>query len=397
MAKKCNDIVIIGAGLIGLCLAPILSQLKLKIVLIDQNQFLSINSTKNDLRTVAISYGTKLLLEKFNIWIKIKKHVQCIENIRVINRDSSSRIFFENNYNKDSMGYIIEHSTFKQELIKLIKNDKKIKIMENSSVENIFKTKNNITVQTKNNKKIISKLLVAADGRSGFIKSFLKTPTYNYEYNQSALVTNLQHLKNHNNTAYEIFLKNGPLATLPMKRQSKKIFKSSLIWSEKNTYIKDLCYADNSLLKDIIEEKVFPYLGKIHSLENIKIFPLRAHINRKFFDDRTVFVGDSAHSIHPIAGQGWNLGMRDVKYLVILLEKYSRIGLDIGSKKILEDYDNQRFADVFSMFCITHGLNKIFANKSFLINEIRSLGFKYINKNRKLNDKLVNYAMGVNL
>ena len=132
-------------------------------------------------------------------------------------------------------------------------------------------------------------------------------------------------------------------------------------------------------------------------IDSFKMFPLSAHVCRKFYNKRIVLVGDSAHSIHPIAGQGWNLGMRDVKYLVETLYESKKFGLDIGSLEILKKYNNNRFADVSSMLFITHSLNKVFLSKSNFINNLRSIGFNYINKRKKITSSLVNYAMGVNL
>ena len=128
-----------------------------------------------------------------------------------------------------------------------------------------------------------------------------------------------------------------------------------------------------------------------------KIFDLNAHMCRKFFFKRVALIGDSAHSIHPIAGQGWNLGVRDIKYLIESLNEYRSLGLDLGSLELLKNYNDNRFTDVSSMFFITHSLNKIFLSKSKFVNSLRSLGFDYINSRKKITNSLVNYAMGVNL
>ena len=129
----------------------------------------------------------------------------------------------------------------------------------------------------------------------------------------------------------------------------------------------------------------------------MKIFPLSAHICRRFYDQRILFIGDAAHSLHPIAGQGWNLGIRDIKYLVETFEKSKELGLDIGSLQVLKKYNDKRFTDTSNLLFITHGLNKIFSCKLKTFDIIRSIGFDYISSNRKLNKKLVNYAMGISL
>ena len=397
MKIKNSDVLILGGGLTGLCLASVLSNLDLQMILIDQHKITSKHHTKKDLRTVAISYGTKLFLEKHGIWNDLKKEVQPIETIKVLNRNIDSNILFDNLHNNDAMGYIIRHSIFKDKLIKRIRSCNNIKIYQNTTIKNLLQEENNVAVIIEEKIKILSKLLIASDGKNSFIQSFCNLTKHKINYDQSALVLNFQHSKNHNNTAYEIFLPNGPLATLPVKTNKKRIFTSSLIWSENKEFINHLQNLSKSFIKDVIEEKTFPYLGKIISIENIKVFNLNAHICQKFYDKRIVLVGDSAHSIHPIAGQGWNLGIRDVKYIYDLIKEHSQIGIDIGSKSILRKYNDARFTDVFSMLCITHGLNKIFSNKYIITNQLRSLGFSYINNNRKLTKQFVNYAMGINL
>tara|TARA_Y100000590_G_C15689725_1_gene1002986 strand:+ start:404 stop:1594 length:1191 start_codon:yes stop_codon:yes gene_type:complete len=396
MAKKCEDITIIGGGLIGLFLAPILAKLNFKVALVDKEKIVQKTNIENDSRTTAISLGTKLFLEKYGIWKKISRYAEPINQIEVLNRESNSNIFFNNNISKSPMGFIVENKTIKKILIEKIKSTKNINIFDSTEINNIIPNSNSILVNSVNNV-IESKLVIAADGKNSFIKSLYKFPSYNIKYNQAALVTNIQHSKNHKNTAFEIFLPNGPLAMLPMKSFKKNIYKSSLIWTENISTINKMKKMELDSVKDLIEENIYKYLGKVLKIDSFKVFPLSAHVCRKFYNKRIVLVGDSAHSIHPIAGQGWNLGMRDVKYLVETLYESKKFGLDIGSLEILKKYNNNRFADVSSMLFITHSLNKVFLSKSNFINNLRSIGFNYINKRKKITSSLVNYAMGVNL
>ena len=395
--KKNNyEILIIGGGLIGLCLAVMLGKLNTRILLMDKEKISSTKSIYKDTRTVAVSFGTKLLLEKHNIWKNVLPHAQPINQIRVLNRNENSALNFDGKHINNPMGFIVKHSILKKILIKRIKGKRNIDILEHSKIEKIIQNQNNVIVEI-NNYKIAGKVLLAADGSNSLIKSICKIPSYSTDYKQSALALNFRHSKSHKNIAYEIFLPNGPLATLPMKTYKKNIYKSSLIWSENIKYENYLKQANKNYLKDIIEEKVQPYLGDVISLDDVKIFPLKAHICRRFADHRIVLVGDAAHSIHPIAGQGWNLGMRDVKYLFETFKNFSELGEDLGSPEALKSYSNRRFKDVYSMFFITHNLNKIFSSKSKIVSHIRSLGFKYINSNSKLTNSLVSYAMGINL
>ena len=144
---------------------------------------------------------------------------------------------------------------------------------------------NNISISTKNNIFKKSKLLIAADGKNSFIRNFYNLPSYKIRYDQSALVVNFQHSKNHKNTAFEIFLPNGPLATLPMKSNKKNIYKSSMIWSEKTSIVRDLNQLNSNYLKDIIEEKIYQHIEDCETWEDVlktiltELKPFQKHLN----------------------------------------------------------------------------------------------------------------------
>ena len=223
----------------------------------------------------------------------------------------------------------------------------------------------------------------------------MQTPKYYKSYGHSALVVNFNHIKNHCNIAHEIFLKKGPLAILPMKNESNKYYSSSLIWSNDDLFVNSLCKISEKLRLQIINEKIFDFTGTITKLLDTKSFNLSAHINSRFYERRLVYVGDSAHSIHPIAGQGWNLGVRDIKNLLHIIKKAKHIGLDIGSENVCKDYHSSSFYDSYALYQVTDKLNSIFLDDKKISNLVRQTGFKIIDKNFLLKNSITNYAMGV--
>ena len=156
----------------------------------------------------------------------------------------------------------------------------------------------------------------------------------------------------------------------------------------------NLNFIDDSFLKILIEEKIKKYLGNVTKIIDKKIFPLSAHINTMFGNYRLVYVGDSAHSIHPIAGQGWNLGVRDIINLLSSIDKGTELGLDIGSKYVCKQYHDKSFQDAFTLYQITDKLNRIFLLENSFIQTIRNFGFNYINYNSGLNNFISSFAMG---
>jgi len=180
-----------------------------------------------------------------------------------------------------------------------------------------------------------------------------------------------------------------------MKSLNNKTYNTSLIWSNPKNFSNHLLKTNPTLRKKILEEKIYNYTGEIINFFDTKVFDLSAHINTKFYDKRLVYVGDSAHSLHPIAGQGWNLGVRDVKNLLRIISKARTNGLDLGVDFVCKNYHNLSYHDAYSLYQVTDKLNSIFLSESILMNFIRKSGFSFINKTKKIKKQITNYAMGV--
>jgi len=264
----------------------------------------------------------------------------------------------------------------------------------NTSLKDITHTNNSIDIIT-NLFKIKAKLVVASDGKTSFVRKIIKTSLFSKKYHQNATVVNLHHLKNHKNIAYELFLNSGPLAILPMKVNSNNFYASSVIWSNSHKFTSSLELINQALAKDIIEEKIFKYSGKVLKILDIKSFNLSAHINNRFYDHRITYVGDAAHSLHPIAGQGWNLGIRDIKNLVHSINRGINLGLDIGDEYVCKEYHNLSFYDAYFMFQVTDKLNSIFLREDHNLPFLRKIGFMFIENNFKIKNYISGLAMGI--
>ena len=388
-----TDVIIIGSGLVGLVAAHCLSLLNYKVVLIDKKSFTKTNSTIKDTRTVAISEGSKEFLESLSLWDGLKKYAEPIKTIKVFDRTPLNKVLF-NNYIKDKkLGYVIENSIFSRVLRdKLIKRNQ-IEILNGYKVTKILSDNNFSKIYLKD-KTINSKLIIAADGKNSSVRKVVGDKLFQKIYTESALVLNFFHEKSLNNTAYEIFYKTGPLAVLPM-RSSKKYFQSSIIWSNKSNFVKKLICCDNKFIANIIEEKVGKITGKVKKINSKQSFPLSAHINETFINKRLIYIGDSAHSIHPIAGQGWNLGIKDIKNLNFickgLISKKTEIGDDLFCKK----YNELSYKNAFQLYQITDKLNLHFKKNGNIYRVLSNIGFKIIEKNSYLKKNITKYAMGV--
>ena len=389
--KEINtDVLVVGSGLVGLVAAHCLSSLNYKVILADKKNFTNSNNSFKDTRTVAVSEGSKIFLESLSLWGFLESYAEPIKYINVYDRSSRHKILFNNQTKNKQLGYVIENKKFSKILINQLKKFKNTKVLYGFNLINIKHYDINSRAFS-NNITINAKIIIAADGKNSHIKKIAGNKTFKKKYNESALVLNFVHEKNLNNTAYEIFYKTGPMAILPMK-PSKGLFQSTIIWSNNDNFLKKLISLENIFIKNFMEEKIGKVVGNINKINSSQIFPLSAHINDSFINKRLIYVGDSAHSIHPIAGQGWNLGVNDVKNLYELSKNKKT---DIGSDLFCQMYNNKSYHKAFQLFQITDKLNSHFINSGVALRFLSNMGFRFIQKNQSLKNEITKYAMGV--
>jgi len=389
---KC-DILIVGAGLTGLMTAYTSSSLKKSIILIDKFDFDKEKQKQIDIRTTAISEGSKDFFNKIKIWEQLSKFAEPIKKIHVVDRSDDRKIVFHNDKFKKNLGYIVKNSEIKNIVLNRLKKIKNIKLMKNFLLKGVHNTDDFVNA-TFENLRISASLLIAADGKKSSISNLFKAKKTVKKYDHSALVLNIFHKKNHFNTAHEIFLNSGPIAILPMKKTNKNLFSSSIVWSSRGSHLSSKLTNNKKIMTELLQEKIFKYVGEISNIVGMEKFPLSAHINNKFYEKRIIYIGDSAHSIHPIAGQGWNLGIKDIENCLLVLKEASRLGLDIGDDYFNKRYNEKSYFDAFSLFQITDKLNSIFLKDSLMGNVFRKNAFKIIEKNKFLKKHITNYAMG---
>ncbi len=393
MREIYSNVTIVGGGLIGLATAYALSKLGLTVVVLEKKLLSNQKYKKNDIRTVAISEGTKDFLNKLSIWEKLEKHAEPIKKIKVVDRKLTNQLNFDNLRRKSNLGYIVKNQSILNIFYKEIFRKKNIKIFDNIKIKR-FETfnKNSIILTEKNVFK--SDLIIAADGKKSLIKNLTKQTYFEKNYNKTALVANITHSEDHKNIAYEFFLKNGPLAILPMQKENKS-YVSSIVWTNENKFLKSLLYSDNKNLITVLNQKTQGTIGNITEILSKQTFPLSAHLNTSFFNNNLIFIGDSAHSFHPIAGQGWNLGMKDIESLFNIVKKYQYLGIDIGTKIFCKEYHESTFYRAFRLYQVTDKLDKTFRKNNIVFNFLRSSGINLLQRNPKIKNMISDFAMGL--
>jgi len=385
-----HNIIIVGSGLVGMTLALMLSKLKLNVIILDKNSKKNLLEVK-DSRTSAISQGSSRILKEISIWNKIKKKAQPINEINVSEGTNANDLNFKSvSLNEGPLGYIVDNAFLKKTFFKEILKSSFTKFIGEVNIKDVKKRSNSSTVIS-NKGNFTAPLIVAADGRNSRMRFFANIKSFFYDYNQLAYVFNITHSLSHHSRAIERFFPSGPLALLPMQNNNKK--SSSVVWTVDLPFKQKLL--ENKNFYNEFEKKYSEAFGKIIKTSKPVIYNLSVISCYEYFKERIVLIGDACQAIHPIAGQGLNLGLRDSDKLAKIISESLKLGLDIGSTFVLKDYSSKRLVDKKLLIQATHRLNQLFSNKSIFIKVIRKSGLKLFNKSRYLKKKRMMFAMGL--
>lgn len=386
------DVIIIGGALTGISLACALASGGINVAVIENRNPKDIMSEHSDGRTCAISFGSKKILERFGLWEKMQQKAGPIWDIRITDTDSPLFLHYDHDLiGNNSMGFIVENAYALQCAYEKATSLEHLTLFAPRSYRSIERSARDVTVTLDNGRVLHSDLLIAADGRHSNIRKMADIQTVEWNYDQSAIVCNIAHEQDHRGVAQERFLAAGPFACLPMYGGKK----SSLVWTEKTALAPLFMKMDDAEFILEIEKRLGTYLGKI-SMESQRLcYPLSMVHAKTYTANRLALIGDAAHGIHPIAGQGFNLGIRDIGVLADLIIETKKLGLNIGTQTILNQYEQARRLDNSMMVGVTDILNRLFSNDSAPLRAGRTLGLSLINKIPLAKKFFMRHAMGL--
>ncbi|MFH0299962.1 ubiquinone biosynthesis hydroxylase [Bradyrhizobium sp. 31Argb] len=389
-----RGIVICGGAFAGLALALALRQgLGTEIPIIVADPALGQRPSR-DPRATAIVAACRRLFEAIGIWAEIADTTQPILDMVVTDSrlDDATRPAFLTFAGDVEPGEPFAHMVENRHLIDaLVARTEAAGIDLRATAVSTYEANTDLVNVTLADGSVIeASLLVAADGARSKLRERAGIVTHGWDYDQSGIVVTVGHERDHQGRAEEHFLPAGPFAILPLKGK-----RSSLVWTENRKEASRVVGLSDAEFHDELERRFGLQLGEVKALDKPRAFPLGYFVARSFIAERLALVGDAAHLIHPIAGQGLNMGLKDVAALAEVVVDAARLGIDLGQADVLERYQRWRRFDTMAMGVATNSLNFLFSNESTLLRTVRDVGLGVVDRLPPLKSLFIRQAAGL--
>lgn len=385
------DIVIVGAGVAGATLAAMLAPHGLRIVLIDAHTPPTWAEDAYDLRVLAVSPASQHVLTQAGVWQTIAaKRVSAYQHMHVWEKDNGSGAlhFSAAEVNVPALGHIIENNLLVDALLAKLQTFDNVQCHFSTAVSKITWLPDQAQVELDNGQQLRAQLIVGADGLRSKVRELAEIDSNGWLYDQHAVVATVTHLTSHQNTAWQRFLSTGPLAFLPLVDG-----RSSIVWSTTPAQANALLACDEAAFCQQLSTAIAPHLGAITASSQRVRFPLQLHHAQSYTQPRCALIGDAAHSIHPLAGQGGNLGILDAAALAKVLLRAQQQQHDVGAHTVLRRYERARKTQNLRMAVVTDGLYRVFGTAQPLAGWLRGAGLAQVNQQTLLKQQLMQVAL----
>ncbi|MGN6537877.1 MAG: ubiquinone biosynthesis hydroxylase [Mesorhizobium sp.] len=393
------DVLVAGAGYVGLAAAVSLKQARpsLAVAVVDAAPA---GAWQRDGRCSAIAAAASRMLDRLGVWADLAPEAQAITDMVITDSRAADpvRPTFLTFDGEVAPGEPFAHMVANRDLNGALRRQAEklgIDLIEGMAVQGFDTGAGAVTVHLADGATLKARLLVAADGVKSRLRDMAGIKTVRWEYGQSGIVCTVGHERPHNGRAEEHFLPAGPFATLPLKPAADGTNRSSIVWVERTADAEALVAGDDLVFEMELERRFGLKLGEIRVLDKPRAWPLGLTLARAFVAPRLALAGDAAHGIHPIAGQGLNLGFKDVAALAEVLVEADRLGQDIGALDVLERYQQWRRFDTLSMGVTTDVLNRLFSNDIGPLRAARDLGLGLVERMPRLKGFFIRQASGL--
>lgn len=385
------DVVVVGGGLVGGTLACGLAQHGVSTICIDKDDAAVLLDTGYDGRSSAIALACQRVLDGTGVWAHMVADVQPILDIRVTDSNSPLHLHYDHREVGAPMGYMAENRTIRRGILARFAELEKATQLAPASVAAVERRVDGATVTLTDGRVIRARLVVAADGRRSQIREMAGIRLqHGLPYNQVGIVMTVWHEKDHRGIAHERFLPSGPFAILPLPGGHH----SSLVWTEKDPLAWTILKLPEEEFHAELMSRFGDFLGEVKVVSKRFGYPLTLQHASRYIDLRLALVGDAAHGMHPVAGQGMNFGLRDVAALIEKVVEAKRLGVDVGAATVLEGYQKWRRFDNVLMLGMTDGLVRLFSNDLAPLRLARTAGMAVVNKLPGLKRFFMRHAMG---
>lgn len=408
-ASPAYDIAIAGAGFVGISLALALSSgenaanAPFSVALIDPIEPKTAAQEKFDGRALFYSPASKILLRYLGVWQKMEPHAEPVHDLLITDGQlergpSSLHLHFGEDLMPDNtgggngaspIGYMVENRHTRIAFNERLAEVPAIKRHIPDKVTGFEAGPATASLQLETGAAVTATLAIAADGRNSRLRTMAGIKTITHSYKQKNIVTIIEHEKPHNGIAHDYFLPGGSFAILPLQNN-----RAAIAWTEPEDIADTIMAMDDAGFAHQLQKRVGDFLGAIKPVDQPQCYPLGLMLAHDYVTERLALAGDCAHAIHPLAGQGLNMGLRDVAALVDVIRDTRRLGLDIGSQMSLERYQAWRRFDNTAMAGFMDGLNRVFANNNPLLRMARDLMLDGINRISPLKAGLIKAASG---
>ena len=388
------DLVIVGGGMVGASLAIALGGSSLRIALLEAVPFRAAGQPSYDDRAIALAYGTHRIFAAMDLWEVLRGETTPIRSIHISDRGHFGFTRLDcREEGVEALGYVAVSRAMGAVLADRLQQLSNVEVICPATVTQVVIGGRQAEVVIEAgaaSRRLTAKLVVAADGANSQVREWLGIETVHWDYGQTAVITNITPQRTHNNRAFERFTDSGPLALLPMSDN-----RCSVVWTVRSERAEEVTAMDEAVFLDVLQRRFGWRLGTFQRVGARRAYPLMLVRAKEHVRPRLALIGNAAHTLHPVAGQGFNLGLRDVAVLAEVLSDAVAAGRDIGDLQVLQSYASWRRRDHFKMIAFTDGLARVFANPLTPLRMLRNAGLLAVDVLPPLKHVLTRHTMGL--
>lgn len=387
------DIVVVGGGIVGLTQALALKDSGLSVAVVESHVSQGMPSGDPQLRVSALTLATENIFHKLGVWQHLDPKRLCsYVNMQVWDKDSFGKIAFSSDLvQKQQLGHIVENQAIRHSLWIQAQNSPHIEILAPRHIEQLVFGQQESFITLDDSSQLTARLVIGADGANSIVKKYANMPQTFWDYEQQAIVATVKTAMPHQNVARQIFTPTGPLAFLPLWDDHQ----CSIVWSQDESKAAELQKLSNDEFNKVLTAEFDCTLGLCELNSERQSYPLKMRYTRKWVGNRVAIIGDAAHTIHPLAGQGANIGILDAAALAEQIIKLAEKNKDFGLTKNLRPFERWRKTEAVKMVAAMEGFKRLFAGDQPLKKFIRDTGLSLANHSLLTKQTIIQHAMGI--